>query len=85
MRALTSCLGMLVRAFSLEQLGYGVGYRILELSCYREKHSKRELKLIGMLQFVSSVLWKQLFGKQADSLERSVEADDECEHCIEEA
>jgi len=32
------------------------------------------------LQFVSSTVWKSLFGKAADSLERSTENEDECEY-----
>jgi hypothetical protein len=34
----------------LEETGYGVGHRILELSTFREKLNKREIKLIGILQ-----------------------------------
>jgi hypothetical protein len=58
----------------LEEAGYGVGHRLLELLAFRERQYRRESKLIGVLQFVSSTVWKALFNKVADSLERSTEA-----------
>ncbi|EWM24637.1 Transport protein particle (TRAPP) component [Nannochloropsis gaditana] len=61
----------------LEEAGYGVGHRVLELLAFREKQYRREIKLIGVLQFVSSTVWKALFNKVADSLERSTENEDE--------
>jgi hypothetical protein len=45
--------------------------------CYREKSNKREIKLLGILTFISYTVWKSLFGKQADSLEKSTEQEDE--------
>eukprot|EP01132_Coremiostelium_polycephalum_P000980 gene980-1246_t len=61
----------------LSDIGFSVGTRILELLCVRDKNSKRETKLLGMLSFIHSTVWKAMFGKQADSLEKSTEADDE--------
>ena len=61
----------------LEGVGHTIGLRVLELLIHREKASRRETRLIGALQFVSSVVWKSLFGKAADSLERSTENADE--------
>ena len=34
----------------LEEAGYGLGARMLELCCYREHNSKRETKLIKIVQ-----------------------------------
>ena len=34
----------------LEEAGYGVGHRVLELLSLRDKQYKRETKLIGILQ-----------------------------------
>lgn len=59
-------------------MGYRVGQRLLELIVCREKNSKRETRILGILQFVHSNVWKALFGKQADSLEKSRDNDDEC-------
>lgn len=39
---------------------------------------KKEKNLINMLQFIHSTVWKQLFGKVADGLEKSTEREDEC-------
>lgn len=38
---------------------------------------KRNIRLLELLTFVSSTVWKSLFGKVADSLEKSTGADDE--------
>jgi hypothetical protein len=61
----------------LEATGYGVGLRVLELLAYRSKDYKRETRLMGILQFVSTQVWKTLFHKAADSLERSIDHADE--------
>jgi hypothetical protein len=61
----------------LEDAGVGIGLRVLELGCLREKSSKRETRMLGILNFITSVVWKMLFGNAADSLEKSVEQEDE--------
>jgi len=61
----------------LESAGYGVGLKVLEMTAYRAKETKRETRLMSILQFVSSSVWKSLFGKAADSLERSIDHADE--------
>eukprot|EP00531_Pseudo-nitzschia_arenysensis_P011612 CAMPEP_0116124882 /NCGR_PEP_ID=MMETSP0329-20121206/5519_1 /TAXON_ID=697910 /ORGANISM="Pseudo-nitzschia arenysensis, Strain B593" /LENGTH=206 /DNA_ID=CAMNT_0003618895 /DNA_START=38 /DNA_END=658 /DNA_ORIENTATION=+ len=61
----------------LESSGYGVGLKMLEVISYRNREYKRETRLMNMLQFVSTQVWRSLFGKPADSLERSVENADE--------
>ncbi|CAI9787409.1 unnamed protein product [Fraxinus pennsylvanica] len=61
----------------LEDAGYAVGTRILELLCHREKGNRRETRLLGILSFVHSTVWKVLFGKVADSLEKGTEHEDE--------
>jgi hypothetical protein len=37
-------------------------------------------QVVGMLSFIKDTMWKTMFGKQADSLERVTEKDDECEN-----
>ncbi|XP_052200089.1 uncharacterized protein LOC127806690 [Diospyros lotus] len=61
----------------LEDAGYAVGARVLELFCHREKGNRRETRLLGILSFVHSTVWKVLFGKVADSLEKGTEHEDE--------
>ena len=61
----------------LEDAGSGIGRRVLELGCWREKSSKRETRMLSILQFIQSTVWKMLFGNSADSLEKSVEQEDE--------
>ncbi|KAL7568527.1 hypothetical protein ACA910_002643 [Epithemia clementina (nom. ined.)] len=61
----------------LEATGYSVGLRVLELLAYRAREYKRETRLMNILQFVSTTVWKSLFGKAADSLERSIDHADE--------
>ena len=61
----------------LESAGYGVGLKLVELSTFRGREFKRETRLMSVLHFVSSTIWKSLFGKAADSLERSIDNADE--------
>merc|ERR1711976_520654 len=55
----------------LHALGQQVGARILDLVFVREKAARRETKLLNVLLFVKSTLWKTLFGKEADKLEHA--------------
>ncbi|XP_053604677.1 trafficking protein particle complex subunit 5 [Plodia interpunctella] len=55
----------------LSDIGQDVGTRLLDLYFVRERNSKREIKLLNMLLFVKSTLWKALFGKEADKLEHA--------------
>ncbi len=57
----------------LLQLGYDMGYRYLELNVYRDKKTQRETKVEQLLHFINGTIWKSLFGKNADSLERGKE------------
>lgn len=66
----------------LEEAGYGIGQRLIELIGCRDRLTKRETRLVNMLQFVSNVVWRHLFNKGADNLEKSMENEDECKsHC----
>uniref|UniRef100_A0A1I7XBR4 Trafficking protein particle complex subunit 5 n=1 Tax=Heterorhabditis bacteriophora TaxID=37862 RepID=A0A1I7XBR4_HETBA len=60
----------------LAAYGESVGVRMLDVITLRERGYKRETKLLGMLMFIKSTVWKNLFGKEADKLERS--NDDQC-------
>ena len=53
----------------LEEAGAHVGRRVLELIAYREKPTRRETRLNGILTFIQNNVWKNLFGRAADSLE----------------
>uniref|UniRef100_A0A182IVG2 Trafficking protein particle complex subunit 5 n=1 Tax=Anopheles atroparvus TaxID=41427 RepID=A0A182IVG2_ANOAO len=64
----------------LHDMGKDVGCRIIDLYFVRERNSKRETKLINMLLFIKTTLWKTLFGKEADKLEHAT--DDECTYYI---
>ena len=61
----------------LEESGYSVGQRVGELVGVRERLTKRETRVVNMLQYVSNTVWKHLFNKVADNLERSTENADE--------
>ncbi|KAI9034324.1 NO signaling/Golgi transport ligand-binding domain-containing protein [Hyaloraphidium curvatum] len=61
----------------LSDFGFRVGIRSLELITWREKGSKRETRILNILYFIHSIVWKSLFGKQADALEKSTEHEDE--------
>ncbi|VDP19041.1 unnamed protein product [Soboliphyme baturini] len=57
----------------LASLGSFVGSKLLDVIVLREKGYKREVKLLSMLMFVKTNLFKNLFGKEADKLERNSE------------
>ena len=59
-------------------MGHGIGMRFLELCLAREKSGKREVKLVNLLQYISTSMWKTLFGKKADGVEKSKEHDNVC-------
>lgn len=61
--------------FRLHELGMDVGSRLIDLYFVREQNSKRETKLINMLLFVKTTLWKCLFGKEAEKLEHANDDD----------
>ncbi|KAM7343072.1 trafficking protein particle complex subunit 31 [Cochliomyia hominivorax] len=54
----------------LHEMGQDVGTRIIDLYFMRERSSKRETKLTQMLLFVKTTVWKNLFGKEAEKLEK---------------
>lgn len=62
----------------MNDFGYRVGTRLLELIVWRDKNSKRETRVLGILYFIHTTVWKTLFGKQADTLEKSTENENEC-------
>eukprot|EP00055_Hartaetosiga_balthica_P012856 m.63767 g.63767 ORF g.63767 m.63767 type:complete len:201 (-) comp8087_c2_seq1:78-680(-) len=53
----------------LVDMGRRVGFRLVELTVFREKVPKRRVKLEDVLNFLQTTLWKTMFGKQADLLE----------------
>ncbi|KAK4360107.1 hypothetical protein RND71_022336 [Anisodus tanguticus] len=61
----------------LEDAGYAVGARILEFLCHREKGNRRETRLVGILSFVHSTVWKVRICLVADSLEKGTEHEHE--------
>ncbi|KAF3515259.1 hypothetical protein F2Q69_00001058 [Brassica cretica] len=49
----------------------------LEFWSFFATERRRETRLLGILSFVHSTVWKVLFGKVADSLEKGTEREDE--------
>jgi hypothetical protein len=77
-----------ISLFSLFSLGYRVGARAFETCNFKDNAAKREIKVVKMLvcfcfspthfsfspqRFVSVTIWKYLFGKEADHLEKVVD------------
>ena len=62
----------------LANVGFDVGVRMLELLVHREKAGKRENRILGILSFLHTNVWKNLFGKTADSLERGTSVSTLC-------
>ena len=59
----------------LHEIGFQVGARITDLLFVRDRQAKRETKLLNVLLTVKSTVWKALFGKEADKLERANDDD----------
>jgi len=57
----------------LSDMGKQVGIKVIDLIVLREKNYKREIKLLNMLLFIRSTVWKTLFGIEADKLEHSTD------------
>lgn len=55
----------------LHDLGFQVGARMVDLVFVRDRAGKRETKLLNVLLMIKSTMWKALFGKEADKLERA--------------
>jgi trafficking protein particle complex subunit 5 len=59
-----------------------MGMRVLELMAWRaesgSKAPKREIRFLPALMSIHTQVWKAVFGKPADAIEKSVENDDEC-------
>lgn len=66
----------------LNTLGYRVGTRVLELTAYRAESSlkapKREIRLLPALMAIHTQIWRAVYGRPADAIEKSVENVDEC-------
>ena len=61
----------------MDHVGFEIGYKITEYLYPKVKPGKRPTKLMDVLQFISSSVWKFLFGKNIDSLERGTESNNE--------
>jgi len=66
----------------LNTLGYRVGVRVLELMVWRAESSsktpKREIRFLPALMSIHTQVWRAVFGRPADAIEKSVENQDEC-------
>lgn len=74
---------------NLNNLGYSIGIKYLELTSLRQNFAnnisssgksnvaKRNTRLLEVLQFITHVIWPGLFEKPADSLEKSSEKENQ--------
>ncbi|CAD6506175.1 BgTH12-07105 [Blumeria graminis f. sp. triticale] len=53
--------------------GYPIGLKLLDLLLYREpsRSQSRPLNIIALLQFITTTVWRHLFSRSADALEKS--------------
>ena len=63
-------------------LGYRIGTRVLELMTWRNeaqtKAPKREIRFLPALMSIHTQVWRAIFGKPADAIEKGVDNNDEC-------
>lgn len=59
--------------------GYPIGLKLLDLLLYREpaRTVQRPTRILSLIQFITTLLWRHLFSRQADALERSKDNEDE--------
>ena len=55
----------------LASFGETIGVRIIDTLTIRERGYRRDMKLLNVLMFIRSNLWKTLFGREADKLEHA--------------
>jgi len=57
----------------LNNQGHPIGLKLLDLLLFREppRSQLRPLNIIALLQFITTTLWKHLFSRPADALEKS--------------
>jgi hypothetical protein len=53
----------------LTDLGYDLGWRLLELVSWRDRGGRRETKVAQFLGMVSTTVWKAVFGRAADGVQ----------------
>ena len=69
----------------LSDAGRQVGHRALEYTAYRQRpglspwwQSQESTRgIVGLLSFIKDIIWKSMFGKVADALQKSVERENE--------
>lgn len=65
----------------LSTLGYRIGTRVFELMSWRSeaasKAPKRETRFLPALMLIHTQVWRAVFAKPADAIEKSVENEDE--------
>jgi len=64
--------------------GHPIGLKLLDLLLFREpaRTQTRPLNIIALLQFITTVLWRHLFSRPADALEKSSNPDTPDEYMI---
>lgn len=55
----------------LASFGEKIGLRIIDTLTIRERGFRRDTRLLNVLMFIRSNLWKTLFGREADKLEHA--------------
>ena len=79
---LASYLDSKLTIIRLNVLGYRIGTRVLELMTWRNeaqtKAPKREIRFLPALMSIHTQVWRAVFGKPADAIEKGVDNNDEC-------
>lgn len=57
---------IILMVYRLHEMGQNVGVKLIDLYFVRERNCKREIKLLNMLLFVKSTLWKVFCNKLSE-------------------
>lgn len=63
----------------LNRAGYPIGIKLLDLLLYRQppRSATRPTRILDLLQFIQTTLWRALFSRNADALEQSTDKKNE--------
>lgn len=73
-----------MRSSRLNIQGHSIGIKLLDLLLYREppRTQLRPQNIVALLHFIKQNVWLHLFGRQADRLEKSTDAEKPDEYMI---
>lgn len=64
--------------FRISDLGQQIGLKLFDLIQWKDKSAKKDTTFLALLISITNGFWRIICGKPVDSLERSVQSEQEC-------